>query len=137
MKPPPMHPAVRGYLEAALFSSFAWWAPTGDVYLQKYAPLDSMYSVSDFTAAAVAKRAQVVHAFTQAYQAEIDRLGLDPDEIGRNLFWSRERHGSGFWDARNRWKQADPAQATEDMEALHAAAVALGSDTLGPEDFRS
>lgn len=88
----PEHPVdldafLKGYLEAALWSSMGGGRP-----------LDEYYSVDDIAPEAVAQAYREVEDFIIANIDDLVATGA-PDEQNGNDFWlTRNRHGAGFWD---------------------------------------
>ena len=86
---------LPAYLETAL------WASTDE----NGNPLDSRYTVDDFSPAALDKARRDCAAFAAANREDIDggpvRCGPDysPEErAGHDFFLTRNGHGAGFWD---------------------------------------
>jgi hypothetical protein len=80
---------IAGYLACAL-----WTATDEDGE-----PLDDVYSVTDFSAAAHVKAHKDCADFIDLCQREgldIDRI--KPEQFGHDFWLTRNRHGAGFWD---------------------------------------
>lgn len=123
-----MRAELRGYLEAILFSECAWWKALPDA--SESPSLDKLYSVADFAPVFVAESSTLVDSFLEANAEALEAAALDSDTVGACLWWSRNGHGTGFWD---RVRPQDPKQ--EACDALHAAAKALGSCDVSPDMF--
>lgn len=121
-------PMLFGYLEALLFAECAYWEALPDA--SDSPPLDSLYSVSDFSTRFVAESFKLVRSFARTNAKLIRASGLSPSEVGRCIWFSRNGHGTGFWDRARPW---DPEARACDM--LHAAAKALGPCDVSPDMF--
>ena len=123
-----MSPELRGYLSAILFSECAWWkVPPGAPHAP---PLDKFYSVEDFTPDFIAEAAETVDAFLDANVDMLQVANLERSTVGACIWWSRNGHGTGFWDRARQW---DPEALACGM--LHDAAKALGSCDVSPDMF--
>lgn len=60
--------------------------------------LDSLYSLADFHPDSVQEAEKVCSDFTRSNAADLAASGLDDAQVGHNLWLTRNRHGSGFWD---------------------------------------
>lgn len=92
-KNPKISSCARAYLEAALETSTieAW----GDEPLVGHGePYDRYFAVEDFSDKAIEQAEQDCESFMD----NNDVGDLDYEEIGRNLWMTRNHHGTGFWD---------------------------------------
>lgn len=116
-------PFIRGYFEAALFSS------TDD----KDRPLDANYGIADFAPETVQKMV----ADCEKFQAECGDLltdenltfrgRYDAQQRGGHDFWlTREHHGAGFWDGD--WKPEAGAKLTEAARKFGPFELYVGDD---------
>jgi hypothetical protein len=84
-----MNTITKAYLTAALWSSITY---DGEA-------LDANYSIEDFAPEALARAEADVTLFLEAVKARgLDVSGLEDDSIGHDLWLTRNRYGSGFWD---------------------------------------
>ena len=123
-----MRAELRGYLEAILFSEGAWWKAAPDA--PEYPSLDSLYSVADFSPAFVAESSALVDSFLEANREALEAAALEASTFGACLWWSRNGHGTGFWD---RVPSYDPR--ADACGKLHKAAKALGHCDIIPDMF--
>lgn len=123
-----MSPELRGYLQAILFSEVAWWKVPPDS--PNPPPLDTFYSLGDFTPDFLAEASDTVEAFLEANADMLQVANLERDTVGSCLWWSRNGHGAGFFDRARPW---EPEALACDM--LHAAAKALGHCDVSSDMF--
>jgi hypothetical protein len=123
-----MRAELRGYLEAILFSECAWWKALPDA--SEAPSLDKLYSVADFAPAFVAESSTLVDSFLQANSEALEAAALEPSTVGACLWWSRNGHGTGFWDR----VRPSGLEAVASWK-LHDAAKALGSCDVSPDMF--
>ncbi len=97
--------AITGYLRAALFTG------TDD----DDRPLDGSFTLDDFSPDALDSAVADVGSFLTE-TAPILPDTMEPDDIGINLWFSRNGHGTGFWDG----------GLGEVGETLHGIAAAMG-----------
>jgi len=114
-------PFLRGYIEAALFTTDAH-APGGCDYTEcgraaELAPELPAWWVHE---------ADVACRDFQEANAELLKQAGDDEQNGRDFWFSRNGHGVGFWDR---------GYPDEIGDALHDAAKAFGEHYLSPEDF--
>jgi hypothetical protein len=83
-------PVLRAYLTCAL------WSSIGD----DGEPLDDVYEIDDIAAESIASAASDVCGFLSLCDEEgINPFEeLDPEQVGHDLWLTRNRHGAGFWD---------------------------------------
>jgi hypothetical protein len=99
---------LKGYLEAALFGDL------DEEFIGKV-------KLKDFTDEAVAEAAVVCDVFCGEWRDQIAEHNWDFHRAGRDLWLTRNEHGSGFWDGD--WGE-------ELGEKLTHAAHAFGRCTL-------
>jgi hypothetical protein len=122
-------PMLSGYLEALLFCESAWWKVPPEA--ADFPSLDEFYSVSDFSAAFVAESFKLVRCFARTNAKLLRASGLSPSEVGRCIWFSRNGHGTGFWD---RVPSYDPR--ADACAKLHELALkTLGHCDVFPEMF--
>lgn len=81
-----MDAMARAYLACAL------WTATDE----NGEDMDHQYDVSDFSPLAVTEAQGVCADFAES--AGDDLSGLDDEQTGHDLWLTRNRHGTGFWD---------------------------------------
>ncbi len=104
---------LRGYLIAAL------WASTDDTG----EPLDSKFSITSIATESLLSAWAECSRFIR--ECETDLIHLDDERNGHNLWLTRTRSGSGFWDERVYDESAELA-----MQQLTCASHALGEIDL-------
>jgi hypothetical protein len=104
---------VNGYLKAAL------WASTDGNEL-----LDRHFTIEDFSYGSHMEAQSICLAFVTACQRLLD--GIEDEQIGHDLWLTRNHHGTGFWDRGLR-----PVG-----DQLSAVALAFGEDTVYVGDDR-
>ena len=121
-EPPPagkLHPDikkfVKGYLEAALWSSTD----------EEGEPLDKTYDVRDFSEEAVRKATEDARKFIAANDADLDATEASYEQHGRDFWLTRNSHGSGFWD---RGYGEAGERLTKAAHAYGEAHVVVGDD---------
>lgn len=77
---------LSGYLGCAL------WTATNE----EGEPLDQKFNVDDFFEESRSAALQVCQRFCSENQDDLQ--GIDPVQIGHDLWLTRNGHGSGFWD---------------------------------------
>ncbi len=77
-------PMLQGYLNAALELS------------DEEEGLTKTHSIDDFSMEAIASAKKDIEAFKAQAGPLLD--GLDPSQVGNDLWLTRNGHGSGFWD---------------------------------------
>lgn len=83
-----MSTVLKAYLDCALWSSLD---SDGDNYDRK--------TIYDFTPESIDSAEREISDFKQLCESEgLDLSGLDEEQIGRDFWLTRNRHGSGFWD---------------------------------------
>lgn len=83
---------LRGYITCALWSSNDESDESGGE------PLDSNYSASDLAPATLRDMRADVERFVSANRSALTRSGLSDEQIGHDLWLTRNHHGAGFWD---------------------------------------
>ncbi|MGL5935290.1 MAG: hypothetical protein ACRCZI_06665 [Cetobacterium sp.] len=111
-----MHPMTRHYLHAAL------WASTDPVTEE---PMDLLYSVKDFADTAVEQAERDCMAFLKAHAAQIQGRYK---AAGHDLWFTRNHHGVGFWEADRPWGQEAGENMTVAAQELRELAVVIGDD---------
>lgn len=84
-------PATRAYAECALWSSIDE-QPGGN----GGPPMDDRFDVSDIEPDTLAAMDADVRAFMAANAGDL--IGLDDEQVGHDLWLTRNHHGAGFWD---------------------------------------
>lgn len=87
-KPPIWPKFVDGYLEAAL------WTSMGD----DGKPLDSTFSIQDFSEQAIAQAVEESNDFIKKNRKDLDASGGSESQHGHDFWLTRNGHGTGFWD---------------------------------------
>ncbi len=99
---------LRQYLETALWSS-----TDGEE------PMDSGRDFSDFSPEAVEKAREDIATFLDEAGALLDGVEADNEQIGHDLWLTRNGHGAGFWDRPELYKDQETAdRLTELAHAL-------------------
>lgn len=83
---------TQGYLECAL-----WASPGTD----EEGELDELYTLDDLCDSALARCRAECQRFQTENAADLnsaEEAGCARDHLGHDLFLSRNRHGTGFWD---------------------------------------
>ena len=85
---------TRAYIECALWSSTDYSDESGGV------PLDSYLSADDLSDETAAECREVCADFVECNAELIDALPdwYDDEQLGHDLWLTRNRHGAGFWD---------------------------------------
>ena len=104
---------LQGYVNAML------WASTDNADDSGGAPLDDNYGPDDVANEAFAKIRADIIAFLAVEGVESILERYDDDDIGHDLFLTRNGHGCGFWDG-------DYEEVAGDGDALTKAAKTLG-----------
>jgi len=113
---------TQAYLECAVWAGNDWTQSDGG----NPPTLDAAgYTVADVTPKARAQAARVVAEFCQENERDLYMSGLADEQIGHDLWLTRNRHGAGFWD---RGLPSDLGKRLTD------AAHAMGEQDLMPED---
>lgn len=107
---------VRAYIECAL------WASVDD----DGEPLDRSYGADDIEPGTIASMSGDVAAFLGAIEsAGVDRSEWSDDQLGHDLWLTRNGHGAGFWDRGH----GEPGDAlTELAHALGESRLYVGDD---------
>jgi hypothetical protein len=114
-------PFLRGYVEAALFTTDAY-PPSGC----DYAECGRADELAPELPAWWILEADVACRSFQEANAELLAKAGDDDQNGRDFWFSRNGHGVGFWDR---------GYPDEIGDALQDAAKIFGEHYLLPEDF--
>lgn len=85
---------LQDYLTCALWSS-------GDIDNENE-PLDSRYSISDFTETFKIKSKNEIIEFVKIAGSMLD--DWNDEQIGHDLWLTRNGHGTGFWDRKKPYK---------------------------------
>ena len=94
--------ATRAYLACALWTE----------------ELDEM-SIDDFSADALDEAAYVIATFTdRAAEADIDLTEYNAEQVGHDLWLTRNGHGTGFWDDGRGYDRADAITLTAMARAM-------------------
>lgn len=107
---------ARAYLACAL-----WTASDPEDGL----PLDREYDVDDFHADAVREASETCADFVLSAGDDVN--DLDPEQIGHDLWLTRNSHGAGFWD---RGLGEQGKRLTELAHPYGEAYVYVGDDNL-------
>lgn len=83
---------LRGYLEAALFSTTDNSDESGGE------ALDRNYDISNFPKKELAKAKKDCSDFVEANKPDLDATGASDEALGADFWFTREGHGTGFWD---------------------------------------
>jgi hypothetical protein len=111
---------LKGYLTAALFSTTDGSDESGGV------PLDRNYTLKDFSFSALEIAKKDCKAFQDANAADL--ADIPCEDAGRDFWFTRNRHGTGFWD---RGYPADIAhRLTEAAHVYGAVDLFVHSDGL-------
>lgn len=121
MKLSEVSPFLRGYIEAALFTTDDY-CPGGCDYAES-GRADEL--APELPAWWVAEADKDCRQFQEANAALLERAG-DDERNGRDFWYTRNGHGVGFWDR---------GYPDEIGDALTDAAKAFGEHYLSPEDF--
>jgi hypothetical protein len=113
---------LSAYIEAAL------WSSTDESDESGGEPLDKNYGPDDVAKETVAKMRRDVSTFAKTYGHIIESLGADYDwsQAGHDLWLTRNRHGTGFWDRDLPKKDADAL--TKGAHALGETWLYVGDD---------
>lgn len=79
---------TRAYLACALWSSCD----------ENDEPFDAHHTVDDIAGESVREAERTCQDFRQANKDLLDESGLGDDQIGHDLWLTRNGHGAGFWD---------------------------------------
>ena len=112
-----MRPALRAYLECAL------WASVDD----DGNPLDNGRDASDFDHGAVFDANTELLVFELVCAADIAETGMSADQLGHDLWLTRNGHGVGFWDRRY---GAAGDRLTDAAHAMGECNAYIGDDGL-------
>lgn len=88
LKRPALNSFVRGYIEAALWSSTD----------EDEQPLDRDHSVSDIATPTLRQMVADCLRFQRATKADLDEADISDSSAGHDFWLSRNGHGTGFWD---------------------------------------
>ena len=132
---------VDGYVECALWSTRDY----GKLDEQGNSPnLDESYDYGDLPPDLLAEIVRDCRDFVAANEADLtlycDRLDYGPEQVGHDLWLTRERHGAGFWD---RYYGKDEklllalARLTEAAHAMGEFGDELNDGLIGDEDLGS
>ena len=111
---------TRGYLEAALFST------TDESREDGGDPLDKNYSISDFAPEAL-ERAK--HDCDRFYDENLEDLReFDDAEAGADFWFTRNRHGVGFWDGD--YPEPQATRLTDASKKFGEVWLTVGDDGL-------
>ena len=103
--------ATRAYLACAL------WTENLDEY-----------TIDDFSADALDEAAYIIARFVErAAEADIDLTEYNAEQVGHDLWLTRNGHGTGFWDAGRGYDRADAVTLT-------AMAELMGTSSLWQSD---
>lgn len=87
-----MKPTLAAYLHCAL------WSSTDNTRDDGGDPLDAHYSIGDIAPESVKAAEETLADFEQTYGAIISESGQTPEQLGHDLWLTRNHHGAGFWD---------------------------------------
>lgn len=107
---------LSGYLGCAL------WTATND----EGEPLDQKFDVDDFFEESRSNALSVCQSFCSQNQADLS--GIDPVQIGHDLWLTRNGHGSGFWDRGLEDQQGE--RLTQAAHGLGEASVVVVGNQL-------
>lgn len=86
---------MLAYLHCAIWTSTLDSDPEGD----GGAPMDSKYTVDDFDSSAREGAKEDIESFLKmAADQGIDHEGWTDEQFGRDFWYTRNGHGTGFWD---------------------------------------
>ena len=106
--------ATRAYLACAL------WTENLDEY-----------TIDDFSADALDEAAYVITTFVdRAAQADIDLTKYSAEQVGHDLWLTRNGHGTGFWDDGRGYDRADAVTLTAMAELMGSAYLFQGQDGI-------
>jgi hypothetical protein len=113
---------VGAYVEAALWAGLDWSGVTDEIEPR---PLEENYGPEDLAPEALdAIRADVV-SFVELAGALLDEWPDTDEQVGHDLFLTRNGHGAGFWD-----RYWGPGRLPTIGEALSDDARSLGESDL-------
>lgn len=111
-------PMLKQYLETALWSSS-----------ENEEPMDRDKGVDDFNPDAVEKAREDIATFLDEAGALLDGVEADNEQIGHDLWLTRNGHGAGFWDRPELYKDDENAKRlTELAHALGESYPSVGDD---------
>ncbi len=122
MKTNQLTPFALAYLTAALWTNDDD-AGSGD-YVETGRAAEMLALVSP---EAVTKAADVCAAFQAANSEALEACGLNEEQAGHDLWLTRNRHGSGYWD-RTRGDLEALAKLTDAAHALGQCDLYKGDD---------
>lgn len=122
MARPTISKFLRGYVEAALFSTNDESTPSGG------RPLDDTYSIDDVDDDTLARMAHECAAFQCQVESVLQWCDADDEQAGRDFWFTRNGHGVGYWET-------DRGYDAERGEYLTRVANAYGEVNLcaGPD----
>lgn len=86
---------IRAYLHCAIFTSTLDRDPAGN----GGPPMDTEYDVDDFDSAALEGAKEDLELFLKrAAELGIDHSAWGDEQFGRDFWYTRNGHGTGFWD---------------------------------------
>jgi hypothetical protein len=93
MREPRLDSFTRAYIEAAL------WSSTDNADESGGEPLDKNYGPGDISDETMALMVEDCALFQERYADLLSESGMDNEQAGHDFWLSRNRHGTGFWDA--------------------------------------
>lgn len=111
---------TKGYVQSALFSS------TDDRDESGGLPMDKNYEMEDIDEKTLQHMIEDCKKFQRENSQYFEKIDLDDSEAGAMFWYSRNGHGTGFWDVKD-WKN-EYAEAYGDH--LHQAAKRYGEYNL-------
>lgn len=111
---------LSGYIEAALWSTMDHSTPAGGV------PLDRNYSRDDLSSDASSRARADVELFALLHDEDMQATGADDEQLGHDLWLTRNGHGAGFWD--RGYDEAVAERLTEGAHALGEIDLVVGDD---------
>lgn len=106
---------LRGYFEAALF------AETN----AEGVPLDRNHGIEDFAQESLDAMAEEAGRFADE---NWDDIAGDPEGAGQDFWFTRNRHGAGFWDGN--WPEPAATRLTDAAHAYGEVYLYVGNDGM-------
>jgi hypothetical protein len=123
---------LRGYIEAALWSSTDESTPSGGD------PLDKHYGPGDIAASSRKSMRRDIVKFVRANKGAVAEYGehreYNPEHgsvwehLGHDLWLTRNGHGAGFWDCDYGGRDEIGEKLTEGAEKLGSSDMFVGDD---------
>lgn len=116
--------ALRGYITCAL------WSSNDESDERGGEPMDENYSRSDIAASSVRRMRSDVSKFVKANKATIEQYlnYYDWEQLGHDLWLTRNGHGAGFWDRDYRGHDGIGEKLTKGAEKLGGCSLYVGDD---------